>query len=69
MPGGDTPIANPAPTVRLRNLTTVVVSGADGPTLQAALTTLFEAGGTTGEAVLVSILRVADYEVLVTFAE
>lgn len=59
----------PTPTgapVRLRNLTPVVVTGSDGPTLAAALVELFAGGD---ESVLVSITRVADYEVLVVYSE
>lgn len=54
-----------APT-RLRNLTAAVVTGSDGPTLATAVQALFDAGG---ESVLISVQRIADYEVLVIYSE
>lgn len=59
------PVAN----VLLRNLTAAVVSGADAAALETALQALLDAGGTTGNGVFVSVTRVADYKVLVIYAE
>lgn len=55
----------PKPPVLLRNLTATVVTGSDGPTLETALQAFFEA---SGDATLVEIRRIADYEVLVISA-
>lgn len=52
--------------IRLRNIKASVVTGTDAPTLETALNTFFAAAGQT---VLVAAYRVADYKVLILYAE
>lgn len=64
-----TPTTNPAPTVRLRNLQPAVIGGTDDATLLAALQAYFT-DPARGDAVLVAPpIRVADYKVLLLYAE
>lgn len=55
-----------AGTIRVRNLQAKVVEGTDGATLTTALNAYFEGAG---EKTLVALHYVADYKMLVIFAE
>lgn len=61
-------MASERPPIRLRNLQSEVVSGTDAATLAAALNAFFE-DTTRGDSTLVMIERVADYKVLIIYAE
>lgn len=52
--------------IRLRNIRAATIVGSDSPTLATALNAFFEAAG---QGVLVAAYRVADWEILILYAE
>lgn len=59
------PGRGPVDTIPLRNLTAEIIAGNDAETLASALNAFFQAAG---EATLVQLAYVAEWEVLVVYA-
>lgn len=66
MPGENDSATPTRTSIPLRNLTSAVISGTDAPTLETAMNAFLEAAG--DDQMLVSMMRVADYKVLVIYA-
>lgn len=55
--------------IRLRNLQSEVISGTDAATLKAALNAFFNDSTSRGDSTLVLMERVADFKILIVYAE